>query len=224
MAETAAPRRTQGDRTVQTRRVLIEAATGLLAEQGFGLATTSAIAERAQVTTGALHHHFGSKGALLLAVLEASNERILVQVASLSNAAGPDGMARRLVGQLWKAYGDERYWAVWEIILGQRHDPALRKKLLAHRTASFERVFTATLAALGIAPSAAPALRDGFAFTLHAMRGLLLERLLARDAAVPRQLDLLTDVLDNHLRAARRADPGLAGGTALGTVKEEARP
>ena len=212
------PRRSQGDRTAATRCVFVEAATDLLAGQGYGSATTAAIAEAARMTTGALHHHFGTKEELFFAVLDAMNERI---IARLRHSPGPTegaGIARRSIDQLWKAYGDPRYWAVWEIILGQRHDPALRKRLAAHRVASIDRVFESWMAGLAMPAAAKPALKDSFAFVLHAIRGLLLERMLKPDARSLRrpldiQLDILAAVLEPRIQEAL-AQHGPAGSGA----------
>lgn len=201
--DSPAPRRSQADRTATTRHALVEAATELLAEQGYGSATTAAIAERSNLTTGALHHHFGTKEDLLFAVLDATNERILDQLSRVSTRTDLPGVADRLVRQLWNAYGDHRYWAVWEIILGQRHDPALLRRLVAHRASSVDRLFNAAMDGAGIPGPARPALRDSFSFTLHTIRGLLLDRLLKPDpTTLRRQLDLLSGMLDAAIRAA----------------------
>jgi AcrR family transcriptional regulator len=194
-------RRSQGDRTAETRRLLVEAATALLAEEGYGSATTAAIAEKAKVTTGALHHHFGTKEDLFFAVLDAMNERIIAHVQQIHVAAKGVSIARHSIRQLWKAYGDRRYWAVWEIILGQRHDPALRERLAAHRISSIDKVFESWMTGLAIPPAMKADLKDSFAFVLHAIRGLLLERMLKPDARpLRRQLDILVAVLESRMQ------------------------
>jgi AcrR family transcriptional regulator len=155
------------------------------------------------MTTGALHYHFGTKEDLFFAVLDASNERIIAHVQQIHAAAEGVSIARHSVQQLWKAYGDPRYWAVWEIILGQRHDPALRERLLAHRMSSIDKVFAVWMTGLAIPPAAKAGLKDSFAFVLHAIRGLLLERLLTPETRSPRrQLDVLTAVLEARIQDA----------------------
>lgn len=54
----------------QTRQQLLEAAFGEIHANGYTAASVERILERSGVTKGALYHHFGSKKALALAVLD----------------------------------------------------------------------------------------------------------------------------------------------------------
>lgn len=60
-----------------TRVQLLEAARTCLLRSGFSGLSTRAVADEAGFGTGHLHYHFGSKRNLVLAVLEAENERLL---------------------------------------------------------------------------------------------------------------------------------------------------
>ena len=62
-------RRTQAERTATTREALLRAARQLFGEHGFAGTPREDIVERAGVTRGALHHHFGRKEDLFRAVL-----------------------------------------------------------------------------------------------------------------------------------------------------------
>jgi AcrR family transcriptional regulator len=53
-----------------TRQALVEAATGLFVERGFSGTALADVAAAAQVTRGAVYHHFADKRALFEAVLE----------------------------------------------------------------------------------------------------------------------------------------------------------
>ncbi|WP_041640690.1 TetR/AcrR family transcriptional regulator [Magnetococcus marinus] len=53
-----------------TRRRLLEAALGEIHRKGFQAASLSAILERAEMTKGAMYHHFPNKKALGLAVID----------------------------------------------------------------------------------------------------------------------------------------------------------
>src|SRR5687768_5829268 len=68
----AAPRRrrTQVERSTETRRKLIEAAIQLVHESGFARLTINDVARRAGLTSGAVQHHFSSSRELLRAVAE----------------------------------------------------------------------------------------------------------------------------------------------------------
>ena len=69
-------RRTQAERREATRAALLTAARELFAERGFVDTGREDIAERAGVTRGALYHHFESKAAVGVAVLEALNREL----------------------------------------------------------------------------------------------------------------------------------------------------
>jgi AcrR family transcriptional regulator len=53
-----------------TRAALLEAATALFFERGFGRTALEDVAAAAQVTRGAVYHHFANKGQLFEAVLD----------------------------------------------------------------------------------------------------------------------------------------------------------
>lgn len=54
----------------ESRRLLIAAATGLFAEQGFRRTTFADIADRSGISRGSIPWHFGNKDGLLQAVIE----------------------------------------------------------------------------------------------------------------------------------------------------------
>src|SRR5690242_4136290 len=56
--------------SASTRRALVEVAQGLFAEQGYAGTSLDAIVAGADVTKGALYHHFSGKQALFEAVFE----------------------------------------------------------------------------------------------------------------------------------------------------------
>lgn len=66
----------------EKRARTIEAATALFAQRGFSGTSLRAIAERVGVAKSTLLHHFGSKDALLEAVLERRDERVNAAIAS----------------------------------------------------------------------------------------------------------------------------------------------
>lgn len=61
----------------ETREQILRAARTCLLRSGFASLSTRAVADEAGVGTGHLHYHFGSKRNLVLAVLDAENERLL---------------------------------------------------------------------------------------------------------------------------------------------------
>ncbi|MDO8451197.1 MAG: helix-turn-helix domain-containing protein [Rhodoferax sp.] len=67
---TAKTRRTQTERTEETRRRILDAAVDVLAAKGYAGFRTADVAEMAGVSRGAQTHHFPSKDELLVAVVE----------------------------------------------------------------------------------------------------------------------------------------------------------
>ena len=66
----APQRRTQAQRTEQTRQRILDAAVTELAANGYAGLRTADVADRAGVSRGAQTHHFPSKDALVVAVVE----------------------------------------------------------------------------------------------------------------------------------------------------------
>jgi AcrR family transcriptional regulator len=76
-----ARRRTQGERTAQTRAALITAARRLFGAEGFAEVGAERIAREAGMTRGALYHQFADKADLFAAVLDEVEAEIAQRVA-----------------------------------------------------------------------------------------------------------------------------------------------
>jgi AcrR family transcriptional regulator len=89
-------RRTQADRSASTRAALIEAGRRLFAEHGFAGVGTEAIVAEAQVSRGALYHHYADKTALFDDVFQVV-ERDAAQRLAESAARNGDDDARTVM-------------------------------------------------------------------------------------------------------------------------------
>ena len=100
--ETYAPRvvedtaRTKGARaerrsnaTADTRATILAAARDCLLAEGYANLSTRGVAEAAGVPLSQIHYHFGSKRQLILAVLDAENERLLERQRAMFDAPEP---------------------------------------------------------------------------------------------------------------------------------------
>jgi AcrR family transcriptional regulator len=103
---------------------VIEAAVASILERGFYRASSNEIARRAGVTWGVIQHHFGTREALLLAVLEDGANRF-VDLVSGASIEGATATARvdQLLDLLAEHYGTRSYLAYLQILLNMDHDP-----------------------------------------------------------------------------------------------------
>ena len=117
-------RRTQAERTAETRSKLIEATIECLIEQGYVGTTTLAVCKRAGVSHGSLLHHFGKREVLLGAALESVYARLRDRVVSGLEAL-PEGDARvaAMVDLMWTAFGAREFKAVLELWMAAANQP-----------------------------------------------------------------------------------------------------
>src|SRR3990167_8930260 len=105
-----APRapRTQQQRRDETRGALLDAAVESLIEMGFARTTTLEVQRRAEVSRGALLHHFPSKAELLVAAVDhlaAMRARELKQLASeLPEETEVAARTDAVIGLLWQCF------------------------------------------------------------------------------------------------------------------------
>lgn len=194
--------RTQESRSAAARAQLVKSTIELLSEGGFARATTAAIAAKAGVTTGALHHHFQAKENLFVAVLDALTHEALALFHSLGHSrADGQSLARAVVMELWSLYGSTRYWAVWEINIGYRADAAMRQHLVEHRTATRQRMYEALLGNPILSAETKQVLLADLGFILSTLRGIFLDTFFAErhDQKLHAQLDELIRVLADRL-------------------------
>ena len=66
-----------------TSQVILDAARTRLLADGYAGLSTRKVAQEAGVPLSQLHYHFGSKGGMVLALLEAENQRRLARQAAM---------------------------------------------------------------------------------------------------------------------------------------------
>ncbi|WP_405161857.1 TetR/AcrR family transcriptional regulator [Nocardia sp. NBC_01499] len=93
------PRRSQEDRSRTTRAALEQAGRRLFTERGFAATSAEELVTEAGVTRGALHHHYGDKRGLFLAVLEQLEIETTEEIENAIATVDPDDvMAGMAVG------------------------------------------------------------------------------------------------------------------------------
>jgi AcrR family transcriptional regulator len=198
-------RRTQRERRESTRRRLLDATIDVIYERGFSSATTATIAKRAGVTRGAIFHHFGTRGGLLLGILEDFRSDPSIRLPG-DAAAGPGSAGRleRLLEHCWEIFSSRRFIAVVQIQLGTIHDPASYPEVLRSMEQSateFDRGWVAIFAGHDLAPDRVIAARD---VALAAFRGLAVQQVYSRKrSGCEAERTLLKEMLSHALMPAR---------------------
>jgi AcrR family transcriptional regulator len=170
------PRRTQAERTAETRRKVIEAAIECLAEEGFTRTTSSRVAARSGVTCGGIQHHFPDKEAMLAAVIDHVMEQLDVLSPHFeAKDADLESRLAELVDGTQRVWDLPMFRAYLEIALHSSRDTngmsplAIQAREIARR--SWDRLF----GDLDLPPGRSTlALR----FLFAGLSGLLLEMLL----------------------------------------------
>ena len=176
-------RRQRGETDVGGRAQIIEAAIASILEVGFYKSSTNEIARRADVSWGALQYHFGTREALLLAVLRELDRRFLDDIT----AAHVEGktVAERITSLyaiLGRFYDTPTFLVRVQIILNLQHDPETSTEVSAEVTEHAARAEASTrrLLAEAIGPNASQTSYDAL---FHGLRGFALSRQLS--LAVP---------------------------------------
>ncbi len=139
-------RRTQAERSEQTRTKLVDAALVSMAELGYARTSTTEVAARAGVSRGAQLHHFPTKTDLVAAsarhVLAARLEEVRTTLGALP--AGPERL-EHAIDLLWGIYQGPAATAWHELLIASRTDPELQPVvagLAAELRAEVLRVWT----------------------------------------------------------------------------------
>jgi len=111
-------RRSHAERTAATRRCILEAVVDSIAEVGFARTTALEVTRRAEVTWGAVQHHFGDKRGLMVAVLEDSFRRFAERMVDVPDSDEPlEKRARAFLDSAWEHFGSRFYRSTYEILL-----------------------------------------------------------------------------------------------------------
>src|SRR5690242_1709850 len=127
MPQAARVPRTQQQRRDETRRALLDAAVESLIDVGFARTTTLEVQRRADVSRGALLHHFPSKTELLVAAVDHLAE---MRARELKQFAGqlPEERASKartdaVIGLLWQCFSGTFFQVAMELRAAARTDP-----------------------------------------------------------------------------------------------------
>ena len=120
----ATSRRRTGAQDSISRQRVIDAAIACILDEGFYRASSNKIAKRAGVTWGVIQYHFGTREALMLAVLEEGTQRLndIVVTAEITGETVTERVAQYM-DILVKYYGSTDYLAFSQVLINLTHDP-----------------------------------------------------------------------------------------------------
>jgi len=194
MPEAARAPRTQQQRRDETRRALLDAAVESLIEVGFARTTTLEVQRRADVSRGALLHHFPSKAELLVAAVDHLAEMRARELKQLA-AALPEERAGRartdaVIGLLWQCFSGTFFQVTMELRTAARTDPELRPVLVVAERQLRDRIFAQSRVLFGKDVAEHPGLERALDLTLQLMIGAAMSSVLHKEDA---HMDMLID-------------------------------
>jgi AcrR family transcriptional regulator len=140
-------------RSIETRRLLVEAAITTLKEDGYAGASARAIAERAGSNQGLIFYHFGSVANLLLAALDAVSTQRLEHYGEAIDHAASFGDLVDAATAIFREDLDAGYVTVLvEMIAGASATPGLGPEVAARIGPWTDFAQRATEGALGDSP------------------------------------------------------------------------
>ncbi len=181
-----AARRTQGQRSAQTRARLLDATIDCLVTYGYNGTTTPRVAEMAGVTRGAQVHHFGSKDDLVIAALQHLAARraatVVANVGELTATGDPIG---KVLDLLWDVHQGPLFIAAVELWVAGRTDPALGLQV-----ARFESIVASNLMAAvseNVPQRIQKPMLDFLYIAMDALRGILIASFVDADPSRARR-------------------------------------
>lgn len=216
-------RRSQEERSTETRHKLCQAALELLTEVGYERLTTAQIAARAGVSKGAQAHHYPTKDDMLVAAYQHLLGQWEERRLQFTRMHGRDADMAELMQYLWKdVFGRPDFLASIEMMLAARHHPQLQERLrdvLSTWTTARDQIFR-QLVPLDDPLELAAFLQVNFCF----LRGLALYNGLSADSALhDRVLAMWIDLAQSFIKRPRQPASSDANSSAAAPLPVKTR-
>lgn len=182
--------RTQQQRRDETRRALLDAAVESLIEVGFARTTTLEVQRRADVSRGALLHHFPSKNDLLVAAIDHLAEMRARELKVLANQlpSTPATRTEVVLELLWQCFSGAFFQVSMELRAAARTDAELRAALIPAERSLRDRIVAQARTLFGKDVAEHAGLERALDLTLHFYIGAAMTALLHKDDARVRAL------------------------------------
>lgn len=212
------PRRTQAERSAETRHRIVTSAINALCRLGYAATSTVLVADNAGVSRGAMLHQFPSKGLLMAAVVEASVEAdYAAYLAAIAPLEDPLEQILAIIDTGWDQFRSPSGVAQTEIWMASRSDPELAEAVLPVHEAIFARSLDAQIrrfARVGITD--VRDVRTLLYLNVATLRGLAIEHVLGTSEEILRPaVDCIKTATLAHIRAAQAAGSAASSSETL---------
>lgn len=177
-------RRSQAQRSHQTRAKILAGAIKAIRTHGYASSTIARIAKTANVSIGAIQYHFNDKDDLMVAMLDHVFEDLHKFLTGPEARSGTlTERVRIIVDRYWHGFSSSNYLVAWEIIAAGKDHPLLHTRIRAHSANATDSAFELwreVFSDLGVSD------KDLFAIlqmTLASLRGLAMLRWVDEDLA-----------------------------------------
>lgn len=175
-------RRTQAERSEETRTRILKAAANLIRKRGYARFRTAEVAKESGLSRGAQLHHFPTKDSLVVATLEYVFGQAQVLSRRRASAVNkPRDLIESVIEDAREFFFSEHFMVAIDIVLSTSTDQTVRKQILdisrkARRPV--EAAWTEALAASGVP---GPLAAQIVALTLGLVRGMAVRTLWDND-------------------------------------------
>jgi len=170
-------RRTNAERSAETKRKLLDAAEQCLIDLGYTHTTNAEVCQRAGVSNGSLLHHFRTRENLLASTLERLYGQLKRQVIGELEEVEPGPMrVDRAVDALWSVFDCDEFKVVLELWLAAANDATLRKRVLPVMEDFGDSIYPAAVLAIPASVEPTSHFIETFRVVFSAMEGVGLVR------------------------------------------------
>ena len=175
--KTKKPRRTNRERTAETRAALLDATISCLFDLGYARTTTTVVCRRAGVSRGAQLHHFPTKASLVTSALTRLFEKLHDDFRRSLAALPPDADRNSsAIDLLWRMVSGRMFYAWLELLVASRTDAELRESV-TRISEQFGAAIQQTYRELFADSGAAPQLDFAPEFVFSVLEGLALHEI-----------------------------------------------
>ena len=192
-------RRTQEQRTADTRKALVDGAIRAIYRLGYGGATTAAIAEEAGISRGSIIFHFNTRAELMAEVLRVVYERERAEYDELERETKLGSHGEDWVEMCWRVLSKPSGIAFLEIQMAARSDPAIAEKVAAVSASQEQTGVEVLMARFGGAPEQVLA---AIRMVVWAIRGYSIARMIVPD---PEELNRSVELFRQMYHAGVKA-------------------